>query len=170
LSFVKIFATIQRRIQKKGLELPKVTPGSQGFVTKLGTQIVHMTGQLHQHIADRLIWKDVEVGIIDDELKKEISQKCKSAETEQQEIENLKLLKNLFIAKVNRLRMGNMNYVLVDTYKMQHIAFEIYKICKHDDAEKQFEFFLDLFVANLMFMEDLRKVTYAYQWNMEIEP
>jgi hypothetical protein len=154
------------------------TPRYHGFMTEVGNQIVDiMTGELHLYIAKEWINQN-NVHIVNDDLDTELGEKCKKTETEKQKIGKLKLLKNLFIKKVNTLKTNDYrSNLIVYIYGMQRVATEIYNNCKgkkSEKAEKQLAFFMDLFVVNLKFIEEIfpvnLHVSRNWQMQMKMEP
>jgi predicted transcriptional regulator len=147
-------------------------------VTEVGEQIFeNMTARLRLHIPLEIAKDYTEkVSMYIAEMDKEIGEIYKNAESKaDSENEILKSLKKLFITKVDTLKMsGKYYYLHLYTYRMQRVATEIYKNCEREDAEKQLAFFLDLFVANLEYIDgilgDKMFVVSKWQMRMTIEP
>jgi hypothetical protein len=180
LSFVKIFTTIQTYIEKHRLPKPTVTPIEHyhEFVTKVGKQIVEiMTDRLYLHIAKTWLSEN-QVSKTNEFLN---SLRLKAKECLLPPVP--KPWKNLFIARVQTLKSVKSDpfdpstyddeslALAQSTFRMQHAAIEIYINYKFDDAEQQLSFFLDLFVANLIYIEFIQndKKYLAYNtWKMRL--
>jgi hypothetical protein len=127
-----------------------------------------MNGYLHQNIAKRWI-EYHQVHKYYQLADKEIGEKRKNAAPGEKIEESLKyiLLKYFNVIQTTDIQKSLIGY----TYAMQYVATKIYEIYKSDHTEKQLAFSLDLFVANLIYIEKMFPVYHlnvSGNWQMRI--
>jgi hypothetical protein len=162
--FLKIFATIENQIENKRKVKPGLIHDYHKFVTDIGNQIVGtMNHELHLHIAKRWQWQSEKKV---HELNVQKDKKIEKAETKKKK-GKLDTLINLFLTEVYTLKLKKIRDIHEYMYGIQHVATKIDEICKGDVAEKQLAFFLDLFVANLIYIEYIRNDMHiTHQWEI----